>query len=419
VGIIVGLAPVAVSAQQPSYPDPVPLYRPAADGVMPVGAPAGGMLMAPGYGQAPVPGQAPPGAPVMEPGMLPPPRPLGPGGPAPFQPVAPMPPADAGDQPTSRWILGADFVMLMRNRMKHEALAIADLIKVEAPDPVPPGLNGFPLFADFHDMNQNMIYGVKVGGAYLFDQNNSVEWYTMWMPLHTDKAVYTLPGQLTSFFSGPETVPLGFEGDNGLWDHADQITVNLSTTMVQTELNYHGYGGFNDLEFDWLLGVRYLAIHEKLAMTTDDDGIQFGPDPLFTATYTVRARNNIVAPQLGFGLHKSVFGLNWWSLSWDVKGAWGQNFASYSVELQRGDGFQAPFTGLKKEHFAQIYETSVSTDWSGNCWRVRLGYNVMVIHGVCTGQNQIDFNLDNRAGAGLFDGTLIYTGPFASLQFIF
>ncbi len=417
VGIVAGVLPASVSAQQPSPSDPVPLNRPMGDAAMYPGMQPGAGPMPAMYAQPGSPGQVPP--PPMDSGMLHTPRPMGPGGAAPIEPGTEMTPDAARAPGTSRWVLDAEFVILARERMKHEALAIKDLILVEAPDPVPPGLTGMPLYADFRDMAMNPMYGFKVGAQYLFNENNAVEWTVMWLPQHTDKANYVLPGQLTSFFSGPATVPLGFEGDNGLWDHADQIIVNLTTTMTGTELNYRGYGGWNGWEFDWLIGARYLNIHEKLAITTDDDGIQFGADPLFSATYTVRARNSIVAGQLGVGLHTFVFGHNWWTLSWEAKGAWGQNFADYVIELQRGDGFSGPSGGLKKEHFAMIYESAVSTDFSGDWWRVRLGFTTMFINGVATAQNQVDFNLDNHNGAGIFNGNLFYWGPFASLQVVF
>lgn len=408
------MAPAAASAQQPYYPDPVPLNRPA-DGVEAtgyMGAAPGSPMMSSGYLQAP-----PPGAATADPNLLPPPRPVPPGTPAPFGPRVDMNAApDAGPGP-SRWILDAEFYMLMRARMKHEALAIKDLIPVEAPDPVPPGLQGMPLAIDAHDMNQNMMYGFRGGVQYLFNEHNSVEWTVTWMPQHTDHARFVAPGQLTSFFSGPNTIPLGFEGDNGLWDHADQMDFNLTTTIFNTEVNYKGYGGSGNWEFNYLLGLRYLNIHEKLAWTTDDDGIQFGPDPLFTATYTVRARNSIIAPQIGGGLQWTI--CDWFALSWDAKVALGQNYADYVIELQRGDGFSAPSGGLHKMHFAQIYETALSADFSGSWWRVRLGYNFLAIHGVATGQNEIDFNLDNINGAGNFNGNLFYHGPFAGLTIVF
>jgi hypothetical protein len=166
-----------------------------------------------------------------------------------------------------------------------------------------------------------------------------------------------------------------------------------------------------------LLGLRYLNIHEKLAWTTDDDGILFGPDPTNVATYTVRARNSIIAPQIGGGLQCTI--CDWFALSWDIKAAFGQNYASYVIELERGDGFSAPSGGLHKTHFAQIYETAISADFSGSWWRVRLGYTVLAVHGVATGQNGIDFNLDNVNGAGNFNGNLFYHGPFVGLNIVF
>jgi hypothetical protein len=415
-GILAGLAPAAASAQQPYYPDPVPLYRPAAgvEGAAYTGAPQGNGAM-PVVVQAPVPGEPlPPGARIVDPNLLPPPRPLN-GGPMPVDPQTDMSADDA--KGVARWIFEGDFVMLMRARMKSEALAIKDLILVEAPDPIPPGVNGMPLFADFKDMNQNMMYGLKVGGQYLFNEHNAVELTSTIMPQHTDHITYILPGQLTSFFTSPPAVPVGFEGDNGLWDHADRMDLNLTTTMFLMELNYRGYCGAGNWEADYLLGVRWLNIHEKLAWTTDDDGIQFGPDPLTTATYTVRARNSIVAPQLGFGLHRNI--CPWMAVSWEGKGAWGQNFASYEIQLERGDGFSAPSGGLKKEHFCQVYESALSVDFSGTWWRLRFAYDVLFIHGVATGQNEIDFNLLNPNGNGRFDGSLLYHGPSVSFNIVF
>ena len=409
------MTPAAASAQQPYYPDPVPLNRPAGgvEAAGYLGAAPGSPMMSSGYAQAPVP--PPPGTAPVDPNLLPPPRPL-PGAGGMTEPRVDMnQPAEGGSG--SRWILSADFYTLMRARMNHEALAIKDLVLVEAPDPVPPGLDGMPLAIDAHNLNNNLMYGVRGGIQCLFAEHNSVEWTVSWIPQHTDHSRFVMPGQLTSFFTGPETILLGFEGDNGLWDHADQMDFNLTTTIFNTEFNYRGYGGVGKWEFNYLLGLRYLNIREKLAWTTDDDGIVFGADPLFTATYTVRARNSIIAPQIGGGLQCTV--CDWFALSGDVKLGFGENNASYVIELQRGDGFSAPSGGMHKDHFAEVFEGALSADFSGTWWRVRLGYNFLAAHGVATGINQIDFNLDNRNGAGKFDGTLFYHGPFASLNIVF
>src|SRR5260221_372605 len=92
-GIIAGLAPAAASAQQPYYPDPVPLNRPApgVEGAAYMGAPPGNGMM-PANAQGPMAWQPPAGARPADPNLLPPPRALPPGAPAPMDPSVDLSP---------------------------------------------------------------------------------------------------------------------------------------------------------------------------------------------------------------------------------------------------------------------------------------------------------------------------------------
>src|SRR5205085_10753410 len=108
------------------------------------------------------------------------------------------------------------------------------------------------------------------------------------------------PGNIDAFFYH---TPLGFEGDNGLWLQADRVSSTFQSELFNGELNYRCWNvGISGLEF--IAGVRYLDQREKLSIFTSDDDLTLKgrnrpPDPRRDATYSVQARNHIVAPQVG------------------------------------------------------------------------------------------------------------------------
>jgi hypothetical protein len=230
-------------------------------------------------------------------------------------------------------------------------------------------------------------------------------------------------GNIDSFFFNP---PLGFEGDNGLWLHADRQIVTASTQLYNAELNYRVWNSaFQQIEM--LVGVRYLHIRDAMRIYTGDDDltvldIHGNPDPRRQATYTVDCHNDIIAPQIGFEGQwplPTEWLRQFW-IGWTAKAAWGANIVDTNVSLYRGDGFK----GFDNHHtsvgFGQVYELGAFAEFHllDRC-RIRAGYSIFWTLGLATGVDNIDFNLRDRFGRDNTNGTLFFHGPMAEIQFLF
>ena len=88
---------------------------------------------------------------------------------------------------------------------------------------------------------------------------------------YTRSGAIALPGQIDLPFVN---MPLGFEGDNGLWLQADRTITAFSSALADAELNYrYSNGGIQETEL--IAGVRYVDLRENLSTYTDDDGTAF------------------------------------------------------------------------------------------------------------------------------------------------
>src|SRR5262249_19432614 len=248
----------------------------------------------------------------------------------------------------------AGAMMLQRQRLGHGPVAVFDPNASGIDTGLRPPPKS-PKAVDFNDVVPNLSYGPSGTLGYLWNDSHSIELTSYYVAGNTGTDTTTLQGRLDAFFFNP---PRGFEGNNGLWLQADVIKTKVRDTIWNSEINYR-YTEKALTTAELILGVRYLQVQDQLAVFTGDDDLTFldvngKPDPLRQATYSVRANNRILAPQIG--LEWSGQALPWLSFGVHGKGAWGVNFVDVNYQLFRADGFKrftasrtsSPFTHLSQ-----------------------------------------------------------------------
>jgi hypothetical protein len=280
------------------------------------------------------------------------------------------------------------------------------------------GGNNLPVMQNLDDIGQDWNFGPKLTVGYQW-QNQALEVTGFWIPSSNNNTYTQMPGMLDLPFHNP---PLGFEGDNGMWTHADQVVSTFKSNTWNAEINYR-YTDAAITDAELILGVRYLALYETLGIFTGDDDLTFptanGPDPTRQATYQVQTYNHIIAPQIGFEWGHAC--TPYFTLGVTGKAACGVNLAEIHTTLTRGDGL----VGVDSKRnevipFAGIYEAGAFLDFNIlEKMRLRVGYNGMFLVNVAPASDQIDFDLAHPGGHNDIHSTIFYHGPMAELQFLF
>jgi hypothetical protein len=303
---------------------------------------------------------------------------------------------------------------LMRERLGKAPLAYRSTGGVPGIDTGTVGITRAPRLLDFNDVRPDFAYGVRATAGYR-EGNCAFELSGFYVPQREFFRVVAAPGSLDLPF-GAFNAPLGFQGDNGLWLQSDLVRLSVETTMASGEGNFRFGPGPG---FEWILGVRYLDLAERLTVFTDDDGILAQPaNPALMASYSVRAHNRILGGQFGFEFaHPLVSRV---ALSGSVKGAWGVNFLDVNHLLQRGDGFVGFNNERRETLFSHLYEAGLFADvLLTDQLRIRGGYQVLWLVNVPETRSQVDFNLANPMGHRDNAGSIFYHGPMFELQFAF
>jgi hypothetical protein len=309
---------------------------------------------------------------------------------------------------------------LERGRFGHVNLAILDPQNLDTGN-LPP--LGSPVVLRLSDLDPDYTWGVRATAGYRVE-DCAVEFTGFYLSNHTGRKQVDRQGQLDLPFFNP---PLGFEGDNGLWLQADRVRLDLDDAMGDAEVNFRWAPNcFSGIE--WILGVRYLDLRERLGIFTGDDDLTvvdaFGrPDPTRQATLALKTHNQILGPQLGlegeWGLGECGC-LSQVSVGVTLKGVWGVNFLGLERQLIRGDGLIGFATHRNETIFSHLYEVGVFVDWGINDHiRLRTGYDMMWLLHVADVQDQLDFNLANTFGAKKDNGNIFFQGPQIELQLLF
>jgi hypothetical protein len=313
---------------------------------------------------------------------------------------------------------GIGYMAQQRQRLGHGAAVVLDTASggVHTGTPPPPGA---PLLGDFHDINIRFNNGERVTLGYHCD-GQAFELSGFYLSQNSSAKEYAHAGSLDTFFNvngSFTTFPLGFEGDNGMWSHADVMRLRLQTAQGSAEFNYRCWLGA-DSDCSWLIGVRYLGLYERFSFYTGDNDLTI-PNPTTQSTYSVTANNQIVAPQLGFEWNRPI--CCWLAFTMSAKAAWGANFLTVDVNLKRGDGFQGPHGSRSQTLFSQLYETGFFLDIGlPKCpGRLRAGYDLMWAVDVAEALGQFDYNLAHTSGRVKDHQSIFYHGPIAELTFRF
>src|SRR5262249_27727721 len=135
------------------------------------------------------------------------------------------------------------------------------------------------------------------------DGNEAVELSGYYISPQARRLVSLQPGRLLVPFNTPaQGVPLGFEGDNGLWLNADRVQSFYSNQIGNVEANYRLWNAAL-INTELILGIRYFSLQEQAGIFTTDDLFLvdfFGrSDPRRAALYTATARNTMLTAQFG------------------------------------------------------------------------------------------------------------------------
>ncbi len=317
------------------------------------------------------------------------------------------------------WFFHAGATALQRQRLGHGIFAFtdtADTSRLDTGNQV--GRHSFSAVNDLNNIVPRMAWGAEGTIGYMMG-NFAVELSGLYIPEASQQVSSAYPGRLNSGFVN---APLGFTGNNGLWQQADVISATFSSRVANGELNFRWFSQAQT-GMEVLIGIRYMDYLERLVINTDDDGLTFRdnidrPDPRRQASYTSRTLNRIVGPQIGFERQESICqGI---ALGAFGKAAGGLNIANVDIQLQRGDGLLGLTGGRSRLNLSSILEAGVYFDayWLERL-RVRAGYHVMGLINVLEAVDQVDYNLSNQTGRQDNTGFIFFHGPSIELQFLF
>jgi hypothetical protein len=281
----------------------------------------------------------------------------------------------------------------------------------------------FPVSLDLKDLHPTMWAGARATLGVLFG-DCAVEVTGFYQPPQSNQQQVVGQGQFfVPFFTDTGALPLGFEGNNGLFRQADQVQLSYRTSVGSAELNYRRWDiAVNGPEL--ILGVRYFYSRENLSLVTNDDALvvnAFGQsDPRLLATYNVTTQNNILGPQIGAEYSVPVPGTCYWLwFTGMAKGMVGPNWIQRHWSLTRGDLFQAFNITKNDVKLGQVYEVSATFDAHVlERLRLRVGYTALWAVGVSTPANEFDYNLATQGFHHPQSGSAFWHGPIAEIQFL-
>jgi hypothetical protein len=380
--------------------------------------------------QAPVPepipcgpSLAPPGSPPVPPYAGPLPAQAAPHGPPDCMVLpADIPGAftDCPPEPACGTYFHIGGISLQRQRLDNGPVASIDTVNTSnLKNGIPPAAErDLATVLDYKDLSPPWGTGIAGTLGYLWGGNAlEVTGFYVFNQGNTDQV--GLPGRLFLPFHNP---PLGFEGDNGMWLHADVARIRLDDAIGVGEFNYRWTTqAFNSVE--GIIGFRYTDQQEQLDIYTGDDDLTVRnlngqPDPTREAIYKVFTHNHLFAPQFGFEWHTPI--CSYIDLTVLGKGAWGINYVDEHLVLTRGDGLVGRSTPRFHTGFAHTYDAGFFLDfWFLERGRIRAGYNLLLLCNVVDAQGEVNYDLAHQASQPIHEGTMFYHGPMVELELLF
>jgi hypothetical protein len=325
--------------------------------------------------------------------------------------------------PENAWYASVGAQGLQRNRLGHVQTAFLEPTNRKVED-IPNPLTVTPV-ENFNSIRPPMNFGPRLTIGYL-EGNQAWEVSGYFIPEQERSINVINQGRLIVPFPSPrQGVPLGFEGDNGMWNHADQVRTFYNNQLANAEFNYRlANPAFNYVEL--ILGVRYFNLRETAGIFTFDDLFVVNdlgqPDPRRSATYTAITNNNLITGQFGgeFSAPCPIPYLGWIWFTGIGKAGLGPNFIERTFRLVRGDGLTGFRVNRWGTNFGQIYELGGYLDFHIlERVRFRLGYQAIWLVGVSDAEGQVNFDLRHPAGRGLGYSSELYHGPTIEVQFLF
>ena len=281
-----------------------------------------------------------------------------------------------------------------------------------------------PQSLNLNQVDPSSMLGGRLTVGYLFG-NEAVELTGFYTPPTSASMTVTDRGRLFVPFGPTNKIPLGFEGNNGLWLQADRVKASFTNEVANAELNYRVWSSaVNRTEL--ILGARYFYSRERIDINTDDEffftNIFGAQDPRRQANYAVTTRNNLVAAQFGgeYSAPIPTEYLGWIWLTTMFKSAVGPNFIDRNQVLTRGDGRSAFNISHTSVRLSGLSEVSGFVDFH-MLERLRFRFGYMAMYGVnfSTAGAQVEYNLTNQSNRPTDHGSVFWHGPVAEIQFLF
>ncbi len=265
-----------------------------------------------------------------------------------------------------------------------------------------------------------MALGIRGTIGTVWD-NQGVEFTTFYVWQNDATAFARLPNAIDTLFYNP---PLTLAGDH-VFRLTDDVNLTQGSSIYSGELNYRRWNtAFGGLEL--IGGIRYIRQNDQMGIGMEGTSVIANSLGLPTpgrdaALYSVLTHNNIFAPQIGLEYNWPLF--RWLSFTGLGKAAFGANYSTTDVNLQRGDGLTIFNTQRNNWGFGGIYELAAFTDFHIlERLRLRLGFNAIWLTDLALASDQVDFNLmgsQARQQSGITGGQIqqfIQAGNFNALR---
>jgi hypothetical protein len=269
---------------------------------------------------------------------------------------------------------------------------------------------------EFNNITQTMNGGPRYTLGWMVG-DCAVEYTGYYIPTNNKTILTIRPGVLDELFSNPPADMVGPDGTS-IFLKGNSVRSTFGSSFWNNEVNFRTWNiGIHGA--DLIFGARYIEENENLQST-------FEPNSFLAAfrsvTDSVHTFNRIATVQLGCEYECSI--LPCLGIGATCKGAWGANFVTTDVGMERGDGRQEFNVHRDRAVFTQVYDIGLFFDiYILERLRVRTGYNTLWLVGVADAPDQIDFNLggSGRRATSRFNpnGSIFWHGPMVELEWLF
>lgn len=285
---------------------------------------------------------------------------------------------------------------------------------------VPPGF--LTELAKLNAVDPRYVGGVRATLGFMLG-SGAIELTGFYQADQEENRDFLTTGGLLVPFTGP--FPIGFEGNNGIFNQADLVRLSFAYAIGSAEVNYRRWNSAI-LGTDLIVGLRYFYNQERVAIFADDDFFvrnQFNQsDRRRQATYTTMARTNHLGVQFGGEWSAPVpcSDKNWLWLSLMAKSSLGINFIERSYRLERGDQLVGFNIHRNTTMVGSVNEVAGFVDLHLlERLRLRAGYQYIIGLGFSTAGSQITFDFTKQGQRGADNNSIYWHGPVAELQFLF